>query len=73
MIIIIIKIHFPDAPDQKWGVQNDRLDKVYKMEQDKIPQRSPQKDEDFVHVPFFIFKLLSHNFLNDRWGDFQFY
>ena len=35
-----------------------------------IPQRSPRKDEDFVHLTFLIFKLLSHNFLNDRWGDF---
>ena len=37
-----------------------------------IPRRSPQKDEDFVHLTFLIFKLLSHNFLNDLWGDFQF-
>ena len=109
-------IHFPDAPNQKLGVQNDRLDKVFKTEPDKtniffifmpgfwqnisidffqffnfahfrrrfttlkqslqkkshIPRRSPRKDEDFVHLTFLIFKLLSHNFLNDRWGDFQF-
>ena len=28
-------IHFPDAPDQKLGVQNDHLDKVFKTEADK--------------------------------------
>ena len=28
-------IHFPDTHDQKWGVQNDRLDKVFKTEPDK--------------------------------------
>ena len=28
-------IHFQDAPDQKLGVQNDRLDKAYRMEPDK--------------------------------------
>ena len=28
-------IHFPDTHDQKWGVQNDRLDKAFKTEPDK--------------------------------------
>ena len=28
-------IHFQDAPNQKLGVQNDRLDKVFKTEPDK--------------------------------------
>ena len=28
-------IHFPDAHDQKLGVENDRLDKVFKTEPDK--------------------------------------
>ena len=28
-------IHFPDAQDQKLGVQNDRFDKVFKTEPDK--------------------------------------
>ena len=28
-------IHFPDAPDQKWGVQNDLLDKGFKTVPDK--------------------------------------
>ena len=34
-LAIIQLIHFPDAPDQKLGVQNDRLDKVFKTEPDK--------------------------------------
>ena len=37
-----------------------------------IPRWSPWKNEDFEHLNFFIFKLLSHNFLNDQLGDFQF-
>ena len=41
-------IHFPDALNQKLGVQNDRLDKVFKTEPDK-------KKLNFI---FFIFKLL---------------
>ena len=32
---IIKSIHFPDAPDQKWGVQNDWLDKGHKMDTQK--------------------------------------
>ena len=110
-------INFPDAPDQKWGVQNDWLIRATKWRQTKIiffsflctdfcrtsreifrifeffkfdhfrrrfttlkqslqkknhiPRRFPRKDEDFEHLTFLIFKLL-HNFLNDRWGDFQF-
>ena len=28
-------IHFPDAHDQKWGVQNDWLNKGYKMDTQK--------------------------------------
>ena len=28
-------IHFPDAPDQKWGVQNDLLDKGFRTVPDK--------------------------------------
>ena len=31
-----------------------------------IPRRSPRKYEDFVHLTFLIFKLLSHSFLNDQ-------
>ena len=34
-LAIIQLIHFPDAPDQKLGVQNDLLDKVFKTEPDK--------------------------------------
>ena len=33
-LAIIKLIHFPDAPNQKLGVQNDRLDKVFKTEPD---------------------------------------
>ena len=28
-------IHFPDAPNQKLGVQNDWVDRAYTMEPDK--------------------------------------
>ena len=28
-------IHFPDAHDQKWGVQNNRLEKIFKTEPDQ--------------------------------------
>ena len=34
-LAIIKLIHFPDAPDQKWGVQNGRLNKAFKNEPDK--------------------------------------
>ena len=34
-LAIMKLIHFPDTHDQKWGVQNDRLDKVFKTEPDK--------------------------------------
>ena len=34
-LAIIKIIHFPDALNQKLGVQNDRLDKVFKTEPDK--------------------------------------
>ena len=37
-----------------------------------IPRRTSRKDEEFGHLRFFIFKLLSHKLLTDRWGDFQF-
>ena len=33
-LAIIQLIHFPDAPNQKLGVQNDWLDKVFKTEPD---------------------------------------
>ena len=33
-LAIIQLIHFPDNPDQKWGVQNDRLNKVFKTKPD---------------------------------------
>ena len=34
-LAIMKLIHFPDTHDQKWGVQNDRLDKAFKTEPDK--------------------------------------
>ena len=34
-LAIMKLIHFPDAPNHKLGVQNDRLDKVFKTKPDK--------------------------------------
>ena len=34
-LAIMKLIHFPDAHDQKWGVQNDLLDKGFKTVPDK--------------------------------------
>ena len=34
-LAIMKLIHFSDAPDQKWEVQNDLLDKGFKTEPDK--------------------------------------
>ena len=52
---IIKLIHFPDSSDQKWGVQNDRLDKVYKMEQDNK----------------YIFSFLCPDFCKTFWSIFR--
>ena len=55
-------IHFPDAPNQKLGVQNDRLNKVFKTEPDK----------EFGLITFFVFNFLSLSSNPSTWFSISF-
>ena len=48
---IIKSIHLADAPDQKWVIINDRLDKGYTMEPDK-------EKKNFIFIPTFLQNIL---------------